>query len=715
MAVINVDDQDRKNAELFLEQFVKEQLPDADLSRGTALRDYVITAMALITAFLRKEVTNVQDRQSIRRILRMTPGVERDSAADDAVSNLFITRKNGVVARGVATIVLSREVDVVIRAVDRFTRVAAAEFKADILSDTVYSADDLLTVRDANGDILHYTLTVPLVAVSAGETGNIPPGLFVGYTLRNPYVLYVENTTAFSGGGEAESTDALLARAPVALTLRGMLTDRSARTVLQDEFDSVDKVVVAGYGDAEMQRDRFATPDGVGNLHRGGHEDIYISSTLLESRVYDAVLGGEAQDPRGSVTCFRDPLVGDFTALGTPVTVGMVLKVTNAQIGEGTHFIIREVYPEYLRVDVSNPFPEIRAPITYTIGDNYPTYDNSIAAGTLGKYTKGISNAGELLLPATPIYLVKDVSIPETDPPSGLPLGPDGRVHFTNRVNTTPSFDPAELEYQIRTDNPTETPSVIQVSKLVLPSVEDGTVVRVVYDTVNDFGLVHNYVGDRANKIVCADTLVKAFHACYVQFRILYSLRSTSTGGIDTSAAVEQLVDYINNIPAEEILNVSDIVSFFQSQHPSVGSVIPVHLTKAPVSRTEFTFLNVGDVIQPTTVSGSYYEVIIGGTTGGPGEPTWPIDSTTLVVDGTVTYRRVPFYTVGYALHSPDGRVIPYRTTDRVKVHEDMLLYPTNALMSLDTSTTATSLSLGVSSRTIRYLASSSQVEVINV
>ena len=712
MAEVKITEKDRQDAEVFLEQFLKEKLPDADLSRGTSLRDYLVTGMSLVTAYFRQEARDVKDRQSVKRIKALPPSTDRDEAADEVTSNLFITRKDGVTSRGVAVVYFSQETDVSVRTRDRFERTASLSFKADILTDTVYSADDLVEIRDASGDVIHYALTIPLVAVTAGIDYDVGPGVFSSTTLRNPYFKYAENTETFTGGRDKETTDALLERAPVALTLRDLVTDRAAQTVLVNEFDTVDTVAVVGFGDPEMQRDKVQTLQETLNIHAGGHVDLYVSSAVLDSRTLNATLGDVFTDPRKTLTIFRDTST-DF--LGAGVTAGMVLKITNSLIGEGTKFLVREVYTNYLRVDRTNPLPSTRLSVEYTIGDNYPDYDNTLGGGgplTTGEYSTSFEIPNKVLLPPTPVYKIKDVSVPDTDPPSDLAV--NGRIHFVNRVNTTPSANLEDREYRVESINPTETPSAYQVSLLHIASVDDLTDVKVIYDTINEFTALHNFVENRDNRVAGANLLAKGFHVCYLRFRLQYSLKITAPGDIDVVQAKKDVVAYINAFTSGQQLNVSDIISFLQQQYPTVGSVVPVHLRTTPVLWESAMTLTLGAVVQPTTLSGVFYEVVTAGVTGS-NEPTWSTDLAVYTNDNGVLYRKVENYTVGYDLLCPDGRVIPYRSNDRIAISKDNLLNPAVDTDALDTATTATATSLGISARTVRYLADEDFIEVINV
>jgi hypothetical protein len=108
----------------------------------------------------------------------------------------------------------------------------------------------------------------------------------------------------------------------------------------------------------------------------------------------------------------------------------------------------------------------------------------------------------------------------------------------------------------------------------------DGFPCRVVYDSVVGFSAIHSYVADRQNRVICADTLVRAYHPVYVGIDIRYGLKATSTGVFDEDAASKQIAAFISTFPThEDVLHISDIVTFFQSAYPDTVGYIELPLT----------------------------------------------------------------------------------------------------------------------------------------
>ena len=714
MAGVTISDADRTSAERFLEEYLTEQLgTDVDLSAGSALRDLTINALSLITAYFRGEATLIRSRQSLRRVSALPEGADRDEAVQDILANLLISPKTGRQSRGIAVLHFSRSTDVLVPTTAVFNRTATLAYKPDLSEDRVYTAVEMRAVRDANGVVTTRTLSVPVIAMETGEGYDIDPGVFVNFSRINPYLTRIENTRKFTGGKSDETTAELLERAPTALTLRDLVTDRAIQTVVEDTFTSVDQVVVVGFGDSEMQRDRISTLSNTLNIHVGGHVDVYLKGEIIESQLYEAAVGDPFTDPRTAVTVFRDAAVSDFTVIAgnviLPVVVGMVIQINNASEGEPTRYVINEVVGDHLRVRAENPFPDARTAVAYTIGSNHPDYDNAVIASITGEFSDELERSGSILLPPTPVYLIRDVSI--LDSVNILADPDDGRVHLTNRVNTTPSITQADREYQIVSINPEATPSGQQVLELRVPSSYDGMSIQVIYDTLNEFEEIGSYLVDRENRVAAANILAKGLHPIYINFYLLYELRTTAATDVDTTVVQAALATYINSFPSEDVLNVSDIITFVQTQFPDVGRVIPYDIPSTPQVWRTVSAYNEGDVVIPADGRSEFFLVTVGGTTA-VGEPDWPATLTGTVVDGTVTYTKIPPYSVSYELYAPDGRVIPYTTSDAIRIDSARLADPADLNNALDITGAPTSIGMGISSRTIRYLTTEELIQL---
>lgn len=418
---IIIIEQDRIDAENTIEQFLTDRMPDQDFTKGGALRDFAVVALANIFAYLRAERDLIKARQSLLLLGRLT-GASVDDAVDEILSNWFIRRKEGQVASGSVTVTLSRAVDVEVPSTAKFYKTSALMFYPDALEDLFYAADDMLPVVDSDGEVAAYTFNVPIYASQTGEQYDSDPGVFADFTRFSPYITRVENTAKISGGGGNETTPEMLSRSETAITVRDLNSSRSIDTTLKDTFINVDDVIVVGYGSAEMIRDLIAVEITNTRIHSGGHVDAYLRMPILESQTFEGVIGGAYTDPREGYYILRDPTIfnegdpgggipaTDFTSFG--INVGDILVFSNAvENYEANSFIIKEVTPYGLYVAKRTPFPKAMPVIeaiyndgllelvtgvnTLTSDDNEHTFINSYyyQGGDKGKYIRIVSSA----------------------------------------------------------------------------------------------------------------------------------------------------------------------------------------------------------------------------------------------------------------------------------------------------------------------------------
>ena len=659
MAKVTVTDIDVQNATTFLVGYLQDRYPDIDLTPGSVFRDILVDGMASIVAYLLAEVDRLRSLQSLKLIESLPDDSDKDDAVDALLSNFFITRNAGRYSRGIATLHLTDKVDITVPVTATFT-VNQLIFNVDATDDVFISQNDLVEVLDSAGQPLEYTATINLVSSQIGAEYDIAPGTFTDFTKFSPYVVSVTNENQFSGGKSSETTTELLARAPDAISLRGMITEKAIKVTLMDTFTNILGVTVVGFGDPEMHRDSLPFAEFHSGLHRGGFIDVYIDTPLKEDNIYEGVYGDAvslSQLPHKYVLI--DASVTDFIAAGVlPTdTSSQYLKLYDTVAGEPDIFYIKNVDSNYITVDPRTPFPTQRSGVDYSIGDN-TTYDNIVSRRQTGEITDKISG-NFLVLPQFPFTRIKDVSI--YDPAGtypGLADPVDKRIHFV-RSNEAPSISYGSPGYTptyfVKTLDVTTYGSSYQALMIEIDPVFVGETVRVIYDTIVDFDTIDSFVVDSDNRSATSNVLVRSFHPVYITFDIQYALKPTaSSSTIDEAAIKLALVSYINNLTLTDKLNVSDIITFVMSQDDNIGSVVP-----------------------KATVTGL----------------------------GTVEYA------ISYSLHAPDGRVIDYYTTDDVTISAAKLVdnNPPNDL------TDEKALSYGISTRTIKYLTTTSDITFTKV
>jgi len=350
---IVITETDRIEAENIMEQYLSDNLPDVDFSKGSAVRDLVIGSLAYIFAYLKKERDLVRARQSLLLLGALT-GTDVDDAVDEILSNWFIRRRDGQFATGTATVYLTRSTSVTVPTTARFYKSATIQYVINSDIDLAYSEDDLLPLADSSGEIVAYALNVPLIAISQGEEYNVAPGSFSDFTRFSAYISRIENTAYFSGGGGIETTTDMLDRAETAISVRDLNSARSIDVTLKDLYPNVEDVTVIGYGDPEMQRDLITEGATSTRIHVGGHVDAYLKMPLTVSKTYTAEIGGTFTDTREHYYILRDDTVADFSTISKGDVISMY---NNAPTSEANMYFVKSSTPYGIEVSSKSPFP----------------------------------------------------------------------------------------------------------------------------------------------------------------------------------------------------------------------------------------------------------------------------------------------------------------------------------------------------------------------
>lgn len=363
---IIITEQDRADAENILQQFLSDKLPTGDFGRGNALRDFTVSALANIFAYLRREIDITRARQSLLLLAKLT-GTEVDDAVDEILSNWFVTRKVGRSSTGVVTVYLTQQVDVNVPITAKFYRDTLV-FMPDALDTIAVAKEDLVQLIDSNGAVVGYSFNVLVKAQFPGEDYDIEPGSFTDFTRFSPYITRVENQSQFSGGKSNESTSEMLDRAPTAISVRDLNSPRSIDATLKDEFTTVDDVTVIGMGDPEMIRDLVLEEATNSRVHAGGHVDAYLRSPVMSGKSFTGTVGGEFTDPRPGYFILRDDTVADFVVAG--VQAGHMIRIHNV-IGpsEGDLYVVKQVTPYGVYVSRRSPFPKALPMVLKTVSD----------------------------------------------------------------------------------------------------------------------------------------------------------------------------------------------------------------------------------------------------------------------------------------------------------------------------------------------------------
>lgn len=492
MADVKVTETDVSDAEQFLTEYLTEKVPEGNFEAGSALRDLAVKAFAYIYAYLRGEADTIAVTQSVYRVLtEIEAGSISDTydvtqVVDELMSNWFVTRREGTYTYVTGILHFTQRTTLSIPRATKFWRSASLAFYIDSeVNPYVIAASSMLPRFDAKGTLIDYVVGVPLRSAAADIAYNVEPGKFFEVEAPGglPYFSYLENTESAEGGENTESTVEMLERAKTAITVRNLINNRSCDATLLETFPDIETTLTIGMGEPEMIRDRKLEIARHIELHTGGAYDTYLEIPLIQVEESGPVAGFYPR-PDHIISVFRDPeLTYDsvtFTALG--IQAGHILYLKSGIIGIPRGFLIVRVTDHELYVSEASPFPEASDElldnlVEYSIGWFYPdfnqldfdpgpgsTYVRVAARSTNPTYeyitpgtSRNISQSGVLVLTGRPVQDIISVEITDPDGADSDIIDPaTGTIRFTNRVNGPPIA--ASLvgtsEYQLECTNP---------------------------------------------------------------------------------------------------------------------------------------------------------------------------------------------------------------------------------------------------------------------
>lgn len=573
MATITLDEQALANADTFLTAYLKEKVPDADFSQGSVVRDFVITSIAFMFAFLEQERKTTRDQQSLLALSTQADSEAVSDAVNALLSNWFITRKTGQTARLTATLHFSQAADVPLSTTTRFFRTSDLIYVPDITTATTIPASQLVPTFNTNNVVTEYTTTVNLRAQEIGANYNVPIGRFLSADQFSPFFTYAENTSAVSGGTYEESTPELLARAPTAISVRNLVNARSIDTVLRETFVGVTRVLSVGFGEPEMLRDLSSEFVTRLRMHMGGFTDIYVQLPIIEV-VETGTVGGVFTRPDDVIVVFRD-LTANYLG-GPAVLPGDTLRVVSGLRDSPREYTIRSVEATVLTISPRSPFSEptdeVGTYCSYTIGNTAPNYsDKRVVAATMvsgGQTSRTIQTPGRITLQGRPHYRIKRVELFETATPAtietlstgsqvnGAPLAGQFRVHGVMKENAQSAF------------------AVDQVEINLTGYVDGATQMRVTYDTLVDYAEVQALVRDRFERVLASNPLVKGYTPVYISVSIAYRLAIGATTTLNESDAKISLAGFINTFDLTRTLDLTAIQQHLRENFPNVGVIV---------------------------------------------------------------------------------------------------------------------------------------------
>lgn len=301
-----------------LEQRIKEARPDLDIREFTALHDLLIKPHSLLLEPLQADIDTLREAQSLAST------TISDEDIDRLVANIFLSRRTGANATGIARVFVTVPSTLVFATTTVFVATNGATFQPT----APISFPESLVRLNVDGPL--YFVDVPVVAIDAGEKGRIKAHSLSSIQGSSINFARIDNPFPFSGGVDRETNEQLVARAADSITVRDLVSGRGIQTRLKQVFSFLERVFVAGFLDPEQNRDL------VNGIHVGGKGDVRIKpASILADQVKITVpasdgsfilsdgLGAPGDEERPTVFLDAVRLLGPgpaFVPIGTPRT-----------------------------------------------------------------------------------------------------------------------------------------------------------------------------------------------------------------------------------------------------------------------------------------------------------------------------------------------------------------------------------------------------------
>jgi len=255
---------------------IKENLPDIDTGVGTPTREILVNVGGLISAVIQSQIDTFEATSSFKN-LEANPSLAQTDVLDGLLSNWFATRNTGDKATGQLQVIYASNITQYIPADTQFTTAGGLVFT----NSDPYVIEPADTAAPGSVKLYPYTTDtyralIPVTAEVEGTSYQLKAGTSLTAPSLGTLVVNISAFTDFDGGAAAEGVTDSISRTRESLALRMLSSYKAIRAVLLEQFTTIQKLVIVGYGFREMQRDR-ATPLGVG---RGSKVDIYVKTPL---------------------------------------------------------------------------------------------------------------------------------------------------------------------------------------------------------------------------------------------------------------------------------------------------------------------------------------------------------------------------------------------------------------------------------------------------
>jgi hypothetical protein len=350
---INLDDGSRAQAELvqpvldrigidpfdediatFVRERVRQEFPDLAITDVDALTDTLISPMRVLLDPIVREVKLTKLRSSLANVESLS-----DAEVDALMSNFFEPRRSGGFAVGVIRCFFANPLSVSLTIANPAFGPGGIRFFPTVPQQI--TADQMLLNQSGS----EFYFDVNYTAENRGDEYNIEADQ-VTSVANLPVATRVSNLRRFRDGSPRENSVDYVARVSTKLSDRTLTVIRGIISELFDNFPTLEKLQVIGFGDPEMERD-VISGGGMGEVADGSTAfgddgdfpddgDGDASTQLFDSPTGDFIarIGSAGSEPDNvfiTVT-YNDPTTTLFVL--TDVQVTEVISATRVRIAD---------------------------------------------------------------------------------------------------------------------------------------------------------------------------------------------------------------------------------------------------------------------------------------------------------------------------------------------------------------------------------------------
>lgn len=284
-----VSDNELTTARNILIQLLQDNGYVGALEENSAVYDLIIKPNALIYALIQNDIARARSYLSLDEAERnkVMLGSEYDEIVDCILSNWFVTRKDGNRSSGYIRCYFASP----------FTYIASEKNTSFSIGGVLFIPPNTQVFEPldfkeiTSGTVIGGTQYWVEVFVETTEAIDVypTPKSTVDANVEGSLFIKADIPRDFERGTAKESSDHYIARSKDVITTRELITEKAINTVLNDEFEGIEQIYVAGHGSSEITRD-IRSFNGV-TLHVGNYADIYLRTPVvrIEQKGYNVV------------------------------------------------------------------------------------------------------------------------------------------------------------------------------------------------------------------------------------------------------------------------------------------------------------------------------------------------------------------------------------------------------------------------------------------